>query len=244
MKKYLQKEIKSIDQKQGIVKFYANAFGNVDSDGDVSLQGSFTKTLKDNLGRMRWLLNHDTDILLGVPFIDGGIEDNFGLLATNKFNMEKKISQDTFEDYKIYADYGRSLEHSIRVQAVPKKYEVFEGDAIPKEYRDEAYNKGFDRIRVVKEWQMWEITTMLTWGSNPRTPMVDLKSLSEIDDTIDLLKTMLNGRYSEERLKKIDETLNILKSLTDEPLSSTRNEPENNTRIKPIDIYKGSKLYN
>ena len=53
MYKSLSKEIKDIDEKQGIVKVYANAFNNRDEDKQVSLPGSFTKTLKENLGRMK-----------------------------------------------------------------------------------------------------------------------------------------------------------------------------------------------
>lgn len=242
LSKYVVKEIKDIDEKQGIVSAYANAFNILDEDGDVSLPGSFTKTLQENLGRMRWLLNHDTDKLLGVPFIDGGIQDSFGLLGNNKFNMQKEIARDTFEDYKLYKEFGRTLEHSVRVRA--KKSEILEGDAIPIEFRKDATDKQFNQIRLVKEWMMLEMSTVM-WGANEKTPLVDIKSLSEMDETLRFLEKMLKGNYTDERLKKIEETYNILQSLKNEPLKTTPKEPEKNTNIEPlVNAIKQSKLFN
>ena len=233
MLKYINKEIKDINERQGIVQVYANAFNNLDADGDVSLPGSFTKTLKEGLKRMRWLLNHDIDKLLGVPFIDGGVQDNWGLLATNKFNFKKQIAKDTFEDYLIYKEFNRTLEHSIRVKAL--KYEVFEGKEIPKEYREQARENNFNSVRLVKEWQMLEMSTVL-WGANEKTPLVDIKSLEDINSTIALLEKMLKGNYSDERYKQIELTLNVIKSLIKEPIDSTLKEPDKNTQREPIDI--------
>jgi len=225
MYKSLSKEIKDIDEKQGIVKFYANAFNNIDTDQDVSLPGSFTKTLKENLGRMRWFLNHgwgNDYALLGVPFIDGGIQDDFGLLATNKFNFggtdlnAKRIARNTFEDYKIYAEFGRTIEHSIGVDAV-------------KVDREEEEN-GM-KIRYVAEWKCWEISTLTTWGSNDRAQFVELKDLRELDSTFKLLERMLKGKYTDDRLEKIEDTMNILKALTKEPLIDTHeDEPSGSTQ--------------
>jgi hypothetical protein len=241
-KKELTQEIKVLDTTQGIVQFYANAFNNVDADGDVSLPGSYTKTLKENLMRMRWLLNHDPDKLLGVPFIDGGIQDNFGLLATNKANMDKELSRNIFQDYILYKEYNRTLEHSVRVRAI--KYESVEGDAIPVEFRQQAFNNGWDRIRLVKEWMLLEVSTVM-WGANEKTPLVDIKSLEDLDNTINFLAAMLKGNYTDERLKNIEELYNTLLSLKSEPLKFTHEEPENNTQLEPIiELFKNSKLFN
>lgn len=243
LRKSLSNEIKSVDPKQGIVQFYANAFNTVDSDGDVSLPGSFSKTLKENIGRMRWLLNHDTDKLLGVPFIDGGIQDSFGLLATNKANMDKEIAKDTFQDYLMYKEYGRTLEHSVRVW--PIKQEIVEGDAIPVEFRKQAADQGMNEIRIVKEWGLREVSTVM-WGANEHTPMVDIKSLEQLDDTLAFLNKMLKGNYTDERLKKIEEIYTILQTLKREPLKATQSEPAKNTPdYKPlVEVLNKSKLFN
>lgn len=240
--KNLEKEIRNVDEKQGIVQFYANAFNNIDEDGDVSLPGSFAKTLQENLKRMRWLLNHDIDKLLGVPFIDGGIEDTNGLIATNKANMDKAISKDTFQDYLMYKEYNRTLEHSVRVRAI--KSEIVEKEAIPAEFKQEAYDKGFDSIRLVKEWMLLEVSTVM-WGANEKTPLLDIKSLKDLNNTIKFFESMLSMNYTDERMKNIEQTYNILLTLKNEPLKFTQDEPDKSTQYKPlIELMNNSKLFN
>ena len=55
-----------VDEK-GVVTVAVNGIGVKDSQDDISMPGSFNKTLKENFNRMRWFLNHRTDQLLGVP---------------------------------------------------------------------------------------------------------------------------------------------------------------------------------
>jgi HK97 family phage prohead protease len=230
--KYFKSEIKDIDESKGIVQFYGNAFDNMDSDHDISAKGSFTKTLKEFIGRMKWYLNHNTNILLGVPFVDGGKQDNFGLLATNQFNMKKEVARDTFEDYKLFADHGRSLEHSIGVDAITHK--TLKGNDIPRDLRE----KGIESVRVVSEWKLWEVSTLTSWGANERTPLIDIKSLNEIDSTLSWLEKMKDRNYTDERHKNIELTISTLLSLKNEPFESTPKEPEDNTLIEPMDAAK------
>ena len=207
---------------KGIVTVYANAFGNVDSDKDRSHYGSFTKTIQDSFHRVKWFQNHGfyggDNFLLGVPL--EAIQDQRGLKVTGQLNMKKQISRDILEDYKLYAENGRTLEHSLAVDAV--KYE-------------EDKETG---IRDVYEWKWWEYSTLTTWGANEDTPMVSFKSM-KINEAIDLLEKMLNGNYSEERMKQIEIQFNKLKSLISEkPLDSTsQGEP-----VDIISIIKKSKL--
>ena len=66
--KSLQYKTKANDvDEKGIVTVAVNGIGVKDSQNDISMPGSFNKTLKENIGRMRWFLNHRTDQLLGVP---------------------------------------------------------------------------------------------------------------------------------------------------------------------------------
>ena len=95
--------------EQGRVVIAVNAIGNEDADGDISMPGSFNKTLKEDFARLKWFLNHDPSILLGVP-ISGEEKDDL-VQMTSQFNMKKQISRDTYEDYKLYAEQGRKLEH-------------------------------------------------------------------------------------------------------------------------------------
>ena len=112
IRKLHKTKVNDVDEK-GRVVICVNAFGNEDTDGDISVQGSFTKTLKENFARVKWYLNHNQNILLGVPI--EGFEDANYLKMTAQFNMNKQISRETYEDYKLYAEYGKTLEHSIGV---------------------------------------------------------------------------------------------------------------------------------
>lgn len=129
-----------VDEK-GVVTVAVNGIGVKDSQDDISMPGSFNKTLKENFNRMRWFLNHRTDQLLGVPL--SGEEKENNLVMVGQINLKKQMGRDTLEDYKLYAENGRTLEHSIGVKAIK---------------RDEA-----DR-RKVKEWFMGEYSTLTAWG--------------------------------------------------------------------------------
>jgi len=237
MIKYNSLTIKDINEKKGLVTVYANAFNNLDSDNDISLPGSFQKTIQESFNRVKWFLNHNHTQLLGVPV--EAIEDSIGLRVTGQINMKKEIGRDTLEDYILYAENDKTLEHSIGVQAV--KSEVIEGDEVPEQYRKD----GIQWMRRVSEWKWWEYSTLTSWGSNERTPMVDIKSLQELENTVDFLNKMLKGHYTDERLKKIEETYNILLSLKTKPLKFTPSEPDEDTQLEPIiEAMKKTKLFN
>jgi len=112
--KSLQYKTKANDvDEKGIVTVAVNGIGVKDSQNDISMPGSFNKTLKENIGRMRWFLNHRTDQLLGVPL--SGKETEGNLVMVGQLNLEKQIGRDTLADYKLFAENGRTLEHSIGV---------------------------------------------------------------------------------------------------------------------------------
>ena len=61
--KNLQYRTKANDvDEKGIVTVAVNGIGVKDSQNDISMPGSFNKTLKENIGRMRWFRNHRTDL--------------------------------------------------------------------------------------------------------------------------------------------------------------------------------------
>lgn len=117
--KKMEEKIKSLQYKtkandvdeKGIVTVAVNGIGVKDSQNDISMPGSFNKTLKENIGRMRWFLNHRTDQLLGVPL--SGKETEGNLVMVGQLNLEKQIGRDTLADYKLFAENGRTLEYSI-----------------------------------------------------------------------------------------------------------------------------------
>ena len=153
--KNMRTKANDVDEK-GRVVIAINAIGNEDDDGDISLPGSFNKTLKENINRQKWFLNHDVNILLGVP-IEGKEEDS--LVKMNaQLNMKKQISRDTYEDYKLYAEYNKTLEHSVGVNPVSR-------------------NKS--NVKEVIEWEMWEFSTLTSWGANANTPLLEIKSMNK-----------------------------------------------------------------
>ena len=113
----LQTKTNDVDEK-GIVTVAVNGIGIEDSQHDISMPGSFDETLKSDIGRMRWFLNHRQDLLLGVPL--EGREENGNLVMRGQINLEKQIGRDTLADYKLFAEHGRTLEHSIGVKAVQR----------------------------------------------------------------------------------------------------------------------------
>jgi HK97 family phage prohead protease len=212
--KDFQSKIEDVDEK-GRVLVAANAIGNVDSDEDRSMPGSFTKTLKENFNRLKWFLNHRTDQLLGVPV--EGKEDGTFLKMLGQLNMKKELSRDTYEDYKLYAEYDRSLEHSIGVEPIKKEDK--------------------DGVRNVFEWRLWEYSTLTAWGANEFTPMLGIKSEKDIAELIEWFSVRLKkGNYTDEKFLQIENQLLQLKSLLIEPDKTThdepmKSEPEISTRI-------------
>lgn len=194
--KSIRSQIKDVTNK-GIVTVAANAFGNVDSQGDISVYGSFSKTIKENFGRVKWLLNHDTTLLLGVPV--SAQETPQYLEITGQLNMNKEMSRNIYEDYKLYAEYGKSLEHSIGVSAI--KWAI-DGD-----------------IRTVSEWKLWEYSTLTAWGANENTPMLSIK---DANSEMEWLNVKLNkGNYTDEKFVEIERQIQLLKSLIEEPAKTT-----------------------
>jgi HK97 family phage prohead protease len=144
-----------IDEK-GRVVIAVNAFGNLDSDNEISAKGAFTKTLKENFNRVKWFLNHNRSQLLGVPI--EAVETDEYLQVTGQLNMNKQLSRDIYEDYRLYAEHGKTLEHSIGV------------DVIKRDSKD---------TRIVLEYKLWEFSTLTNWGANANTPLLSIKSENE-----------------------------------------------------------------
>lgn len=187
----LQYETKALDvTEKGIVTVGVNGIGIEDAQHDISMPGSFADTLRDDIAKMRWYLNHDTRQLLGVP-LSGEEKDN-NLIMTGQLNLKKQIGRDILEDYKLFRDAGRTLEHSIGVKALA---------------RDEE-----DRRKVLK-WRMLEYSTLTGWGANPQTFLVGLKSATadQLRDAVEFIRLAFKQHgYSDERLKNYDMELNLL----------------------------------
>lgn len=198
--KIFKSKIQDVDQKKGIVINYDNAFNVVDDDGDISRKGAFKKTLIENVARSKWYMNHDTKLLLGVPFIEGTVEDDFGLLSYNHINTNKTLGTDMLSDYMLFKEYNRTLEHSIGYDVIKK----------------EPYDLGGSKTgRELTEIKLWEKSTLTGWGANEFTPLIDIKSIKNIDETLKMLEQMLtkNFNYSDDRKREAEKLIKELQSL-------------------------------
>lgn len=220
-RKVFESKVQDVDMKKGIVINYDNAFDNVDTDGDISRKGAYKKTLAENASRAKWFLNHDEGLLLGVPFIEGTKEDDFGLLSYNHINTNKQLGADTLSDYMLFKEYDRTLEHSIGYYAIVHK----------------PYDLGKSRKsgRELLEVKIWEKSTLTNWGANPNTPLIDIKGMKDIDKVLEMLEQMFtkNLKYSDERKRSAESLIKQLSSLSrEEPGETTLvDEPTSDTLI-------------
>ena len=215
--KYLDYQIKDLDEPKGIVQFYANSFDKKDDDGDIIVKGAFKKTLQENEQRIKHLLDHDTSI--GVT--KSISEDSFGLDVVSQMIMKKQAGRETFEEYIVYASLNKSMEHSIRIS-----------DMKSEEDKDRE-------ARIIKEARLWDVSTITKWGANQWTPQGIIKKFKSISDAIEALELMLKGKFSEEKLKNIDKVLSKLKSLIDEPPSTQIDEPiDINAMLNECELFK------
>lgn len=212
-------DIKDLDEKQGIVMAYANAYDFKDSDGDISAKGSFTKTAKENYKRVRVLKDHNPTISLGVPLsIDSN--DNFGLLTTTKFNLNKEVSRDMYSDILLMKEHGLNAELSIG-------YEIIA--------RDEKNRS------IIKEYKLYEYSFLTSWAANELSTVQDIKSIKTAYGILNLIEKAYDLPYSDTRLKEIE---TILKSLDNkEPLLGDTLNDEPMSEQELINLIKKSFSY-
>jgi HK97 family phage prohead protease len=187
--KHFTRQVKELDSKEGVVVAYANYYNNEDSDGDISMPGSFKRTVNNNLHKIRVFKDHKRDVILGVPMqIDA--DDQTGLLTTTKFNMNKEVSRDMFTDIQLMMEHGQEADLSVGVIPVQ---------------RDDN-----DR-RKVKEWKLKEYSFLSSWGANSMATVQQIKQGKPVDEIIGLISKAYDMDYSDSRLMEIE---NILKALS------------------------------
>jgi len=148
-------EIQDVDLTKRTVTGYFSKFGNVDSDDDIIVSGAFARTIRDNgpdgKNRIKHLKNHNPNQMIGK--VVELKEDSFGLffksvMSTNSFGKDALI------------EYQEELltEHSIG-------FITLQSDQTE------------DGIQLIKEVKLFE-GSAVTWGSNPDTPVIDIKSMT------------------------------------------------------------------
>lgn len=221
LQKQYRSIIKGIDETKGVVVVAANAFNNVDSQGDVSMPGSFAKTI-ENIKNIYWYKNHDTSETLGI--VQRLWEDDKFLNAELKFNLDKEISRNMYSDYKFFQEHNNEIKHSVGVSAIPDKIEYL------------------DEIRQVKEWKLWEISSLTNWPANKLAGTHEVKSLDQLHSLEKYYEWITNkGIHTDDFILQMESLLKKLQLQTIEPSSETleiKKEPDTSTLIKSINEIK------
>ncbi len=203
-------DVKDFDEKQGIVQAYANAYDFEDSDGDISAKGSFNRTVKNNFKRIRVLKDHNPTIMLGVP-LEINTSDNFGLLTTTKFNMQKEVSRDMFTDIQLMKDNNLNAELSIGYQVLKRNEK---------------------KKSIIEEYKLMEYSFLSSWAANELSTVQDIKSIKSHYGILEMIEKAYNLDYSDQRLREIE---TILKALSNSDPSET-DTPEVNPLV--LDTFK------
>ncbi len=203
--KELNTGIKDMDKANGIISAYANVYNNLDSYDEISMPGSFDKTVKEQAKRIRVLKDHNSTMSLGVPK-EMNSTDPYGLYTVTQFNMKKDMAKDMFTDIQLCMENGQNADLSIGYEIMD--YEVIKANG--------------NQVQQNKEYKLYEYSFLTGWGANPLATATGIKSEQDI---ILLLTQKYNLPYSDSRLMQIE---TILKSLTKSPLDPIT------TTVEPI----------
>jgi len=201
-------ELLDADDKSGIVKGYGSVFGNKDSDGDIITKGAYTKTIKENGERVRYLYHHYMDWPLGK--MKSLYEDEKGLVFEAEI-PQTRLGKDVMQLIKA----GVVTENSVGILPINK-----------------AMVNG---VREIREVKFFEISAV-TLAANDQALILDVKGnvdVSKIADKYDnLAKLIRKGDISDELGYAIEAELYKLKSLfvnatepsVEDTLPETKNE--------------------
>jgi HK97 family phage prohead protease len=187
--KSFEQSVKDVDTVQGIVSGYFSKFGNKDSDGDIIQKGAYTKTIQENFRRIKHLLDHDRTKAVGV--IQELKEDEYGL-----FYVSKAGRHTLGQDFLKMAEDGIITEHSVTIIPIKQK-------------QSEEL-----KANIITEVKMMEGSSLQFWGANEMTPIVGVKSESDLFDLMNVLeKALRNGTYSDDTFKEIEKRYKGLKDI-------------------------------
>lgn len=222
----MEKIIKTLseisDISEGIIVGYANVYNVKDSDGDISLPGSFAKTVTERKNKIKIFKNHNPD-LVGVP-IELDAFDAYGLKMTAKMTMDTELGRNTWAEVKFLKENGFESGLSIG------------GWVVKRNQKNEA---------EVMEYKLHEISVLTSYDPANEYSFVDLvKSINGFDvkrqDAFwTLIEKAYNERFSDNILRSLEDFLGVKEKKDEKSL-----EDKNKTNIfagdKKIieDIYK------
>jgi len=186
--KAITQNFKDVDIKQGIVTGYLSHFGSVDNDGDVIMQGAFTKSINENGPNgtkfIKYLQDHDKNKAVGV--FSELKEDNTGLY------YEAKIGRHAAgKDYLLMVEDGIINQHSIGFKRIQQD---IKSDA-----------------KYIKEIKLYEGSGLQFWASNGNTPILGVKDMFDLVEHLQILnKGLKSGQYSDAGFLAIETEIGIV----------------------------------
>lgn len=200
MNKILFKSAQSvtdIDESQGLVKGMGSVFGNVDSDGDIIVKGAYTKTIKENRDRIKYLYQHRLDQPIGT--MKELNETNDGLEFVAQLATKTQLGKDVMEMIKA----GVITENSVGFATVKESFD-----------KEKAVN-------YIKEVKLYEISAV-TIAANPLAVIEDIKSGGEtkeelinryLEERFDALETLVKSNISDSLGLAVEFEIKQLKEL-------------------------------
>jgi HK97 family phage prohead protease len=170
--------IDDVDMSEGIVTAYVSVFDEIDSDGDIILQGAYKKTIKENANRVAHLLQHNVGRIIGRPI--SMEEDKKGLL------VRSKISKTASDVLTLYRE-GIYKEHSV-------------GFIIPKGKSEQKND-----ARLIQEIILYEYSTVV-WGAQPLALVQSVKS-NEQEYLSFLYAALRVGSLSDDTLDQLEKAI-------------------------------------
>ena len=179
--KSIAADVKDVDQSARIVKGMFASYGTLDADGDMFMQGAFTKSIRENgpassRPRIKHLFNHwDT-----VGVIQELEETPQGLVFVSKIGTHT-LGNDVLA---MYND-GIITEHSIGFQTI-------------KNHKEGDYT-------AIDEAKMWEGSSLDKWGANMNTPVLKGETVEQLIVRLDRMqKALRDGKYTDETFIELE----------------------------------------
>lgn len=177
-------KLESADES-GEFSGYAAVFGNKDSGGDIIEKGAFSKTIREDFGRIKILSQHtDCELPIGKPLELR--EDDKGLFIRGKISDTAKG-----RDIQTLMKDGVLNELSIGYDAVEFDYDSEQG------------------VRRLKEIKLWEVS-IVTWAMNDQAKIDEVKSLVE-----GLRTEVKTGKITRARLDALKPFIAVVRELAD-----------------------------
>jgi hypothetical protein len=196
----ISKAVKAQKAESNIYDIVGNSVGFMDSHHDVSMSGSFNKTVQEGAKTAPFLKNH-THSLDGIIGLNRGVR--VGQVAIRELGFDRDGFTEAFimsaepmsmYDEKLYSLYkeGQVRQHSIGLQYVKIELAVNDPD-MEDEYK--SWQRNIDKVInremadeygyffPVLEQRVIELSAVL-WGSNPYTPVIQDNKQEPSTDTL------------------------------------------------------------